>query len=160
MPPFCKAVLPGALGHLLVASMMSLPAAVMIARIMVPGDAATEEVPAQLGYRSTMDAMAQGTEDGLKIYLQIMALLIVMMALMSLADQILGALPGVAGAPLTLERILGWLFAPLVWLYGVPWHEAGVAGSLLGTKTILNELVAYLQYASPAARARSILAPA
>ena len=142
-------MLPGALGHVLVASMMALPAAVMIARIMVPGDAATEEVPARLEYRSSMDAVAKGTEDGLKIYLQIMALLIVMVALISLADQILSrAAAPWPGAPLTLERMLGWLFAPLAWLYGVPWREAGVAGSLLGTKTILNELVAYLQYAA------------
>src|ERR1700677_1039681 len=75
-----KDVLPDALGNVLVASMMALPAAVMIARVMVPGDATTEEVPAQLGYRSSMDAVAKGTEDGLKIYLQIMALLIVMIA--------------------------------------------------------------------------------
>jgi len=57
-------------------------------------------------------------------------------------------LPAIAGAPITLERVLGWLFAPMAWLYGVPWREAGVAGSLLGTKTILNELVAYLHYAA------------
>jgi len=143
-----KAVLPGALGHVLVASMMALPAAVMIARIMVPGDAATEEVSARLEYRSSMDAVAKGTEDGLKIYLQVMALLIVMVALISLADQILAVLPHWGGAPITLERTLGWLFAPMAWLYGVPWREAGVAGSLLGTKTILNELVAYLHYAA------------
>jgi CNT family concentrative nucleoside transporter len=143
-----KTVLPDALGHVLVASMMALPAAVMIARIMVPGDAATEEVPAKLEYRSSMDAVARGTEDGLKIYLQIMALLIVMIALISLADQILAVLPHWGGAPITLERVLGWLFAPMAWLYGVPWREAGVAGSLLGTKTILNELVAYLNYAA------------
>jgi CNT family concentrative nucleoside transporter len=140
-------VLPDALGHVLVASMMALPAAVMIARVMVPGDAATEEAQAELGYRSSMDAVAKGTEDGLKIYLQIMALLIVMIALISLADHVLGALPLWRGAPVTLERILGVMFAPLAWLYGVPWREAGTAGSLLGTKTIINELVAYLQYA-------------
>ena len=138
---------PGALGHVLVASMMALPAAVMIARLMVPGDAATENIPADLGFRSSMDAVARGTEDGLKIYLQIMALLIVMLALVSLADQILALIPG-TGAPLTLERILGWLFSPLVWLYGVPWREAGVAGSLMGTKAVLNELVAYLDFAA------------
>ncbi len=143
-----REVLPDALGHVLVASMMALPGAVMIARIMVPGDAATEEVPAKLEYRSSMDAVAKGTEDGLKIYLQIMALLIVMVALISLADQILAVLPHFMGAPITLERVLGWLFAPMAWLYGVPWREAGVAGSLLGTKTILNELVAYLHYAA------------
>lgn len=143
-----RPVLPDALGHVLVASMMALPAAVMIARIMVPGDAMTEEVPAKLEYRSSMDAVAKGTEDGLKIYLQIMALLIVMVALISLADQILSVLPAIGGEPVTLERALGWLFSPLAWLYGVPWHEAGAAGSLLGTKTILNELVAYLKYAA------------
>ncbi len=143
-----RPVLPDALGHVLVASMMALPAAVMIARIMVPGDAVTEQVPAKLEYRSSMDAVAKGTEDGLKIYLQIMALLIVMVALISLADQILSVLPAIGGEPVTLERALGWLFSPLAWLYGVPWHEAGAAGSLLGTKTILNELVAYLKYAS------------
>ena len=142
-----KDVLPGALGHVLVASMMALPAAVMIARLMVPGDAATEEAPAELGYRSSMDAVARGTEDGLKIYLQIMALLIVMIALIALADHILSALPRLGGAPITLERVLGLLFAPLAWLYGVPWHEASAAGSLLGTKAIINELVAYIQYA-------------
>jgi CNT family concentrative nucleoside transporter len=138
---------PGALGHVLVASMMALPAAVMIARLMVPGDAVTENIPAELGFRSSMDAVARGTEDGLKIYLQIMALLIVMLALVSLADQILALIPQ-HGAPLTLERILGWLFAPLVWLYGVPWREAAVAGSLMGTKAVLNELVAYLDFAA------------
>ena len=86
-------VVPGALGHILVASMMSLPAAVLMARLMVPGDAETENIPADLGYRSSMDAVARGTEDGLKIYLQIMALLIVMLALVSLADQMLALLP-------------------------------------------------------------------
>jgi CNT family concentrative nucleoside transporter len=76
-----------------------------------------------------------------------MALLIVMLALVSLADQILALLPGIGGAPLTLERILGWLFSPLVWLYGVPWREAPAAGALMGTKAVLNELVAYINLA-------------
>src|SRR5262249_456141 len=133
-------IVPGALGHVLVASMMALPAAVLIARLMVPGDAATEEIPADLGLRSSMAAVARGSEDGLKIYLEIMALLIVMLALVSLADQILAMLPDIGGARVTLERILGWLFAPLVWLYGVPWREAPVAGALMGTKAVLNEL--------------------
>ena len=139
---------PGALGHVLVASMMALPAAVLIARLMVPGDAVTENIPGDLGFRSSMDAVARGTEDGLKIYLQILALLIVMLALVSLADQILALIPHGAGAPITLERILGWLFSPLVWLYGVPWSQAGMAGGLMGTKLVLNELVAYLDFAA------------
>ena len=143
-------VLPGALGHLLVASLMSLPAGVLMARLMVPGAADTDLSQQQesVHYRSTMDAMAQGTEDGLKIYLQILAMLIVMTSLMALANALLGHLPGVAGAPLTLERMLGWLFAPFVWLLGVPWSQAGTAGGLMGIKIILTELVAYLRLAA------------
>ena len=143
-----QTVLPGALGHILVASMMSLPAGIMMARIVVPG-AAESDLEGKTGheYRSSMDAVAHGTEDGLKIYLQIIAMLIVTIALVSLANSILHLLPAVNGAPLTLERILGWLFAPLVMLYGVPWNEAVTAGSLMGTKTILNELIAYLDLA-------------
>ena len=144
-----KDVLPGALGHILVASLMSLPAGVLIARIMVPGPADTDlsEKEESVHYRSTMDAMAQGTEDGLKIYLQILAMLIVMTSLMALANAILGHLPAVGGAPLTLERMLGWLFAPFVWLLGVPASQAGAAGGLMGIKIILTELVAYLRLA-------------
>ncbi len=143
-----QTVLPGALGHILVASMMSLPAGIMMARIVIPGDALSD-IQGKTGheYRSSMDAVAHGTEDGLKIYLQIIAMLIVTIALVSLANSILHLLPAVNGAPLTLERILGWVFAPIVFLYGVPAHEAVTAGSLMGTKTILNELIAYLNMA-------------
>jgi CNT family concentrative nucleoside transporter len=144
-----KNVIPGALGHILIASMMSLPAAILISRIMIPGAAGvTTDSESDLKYRSGMDAVARGTEDGLKIYLQIMAMLIVMVALVALADAILRNFPLVWGQPLSLERIFGWLFAPVVWLFGVPWSEAATAGSLMGTKTILNELVAYLNMAA------------
>jgi concentrative nucleoside transporter, CNT family len=145
-----KDVLPGALGHLLVASLMSLPAGVLMARLMVPGPAETDLTQEQEGvhYRSTMDAMAQGTEDGLKIYLYILAMLIVTTSLMALANVVLAQLPALGGAPLTLERMLGWLFAPFVWLLGVPWQQAGTAGSLMGIKVILTELVAYLRLAA------------
>jgi CNT family concentrative nucleoside transporter len=143
-------VLPGALGHLLVASFMSLPAGILMARIMVPGPAETDlnEQQASVHYRSTMDAMARGTEDGLKLYLQIIAMLVVTTSLVALANLILAQLPAVAGAPLTLERMLGWLFAPLVWLLGVPGDQAVRAGELLGVKVILNELIAYLRMAA------------
>jgi len=143
-------VVPGAIGHILVASMMSLPSAIVISRIMVPGDVASgaADHSGEARYRSSMDAVARGTEDGLKIWLQIVAMLVVMLALVALANQILLLLPPVWGAPLTLERMLGWLFAPVVWLYGVPWNEATAAGSLMGVKTILNELVAYLRLAA------------
>ena len=145
-----KTVLPGALGHLLVASMMSLPGGILLARIMVPGPADTDVCEAQgsVHYHSTMDALAQGTEDGLKIYLQIIAMLVVTTSLVALANIVLSQLPGVMGAPLTLERMLGWVFAPLVWLLGVPWSAAGTAGGLMGIKVILNELIAYLHLAA------------
>lgn len=145
-----KPVLPGALGHLLVASMMSLPSGILIARTMVPGPAETElsEQDESVHYRSAMDAMARGTEDGLRLYLQIIAMLIVTTALVALANVILAVLPPVAGAPLTVERILGWLFSPFVWLLGVPWQEAGTAGGLMGIKLVLNELIAYLHMAA------------
>ena len=144
-----KPVLPGALGHLLVASMMSLPAGILVARTMVPGPAETElsEQDESVHYRSTMDAMARGTEDGLRLYLQIIAMLIVTTALVALVNTILAVLPQVAGAPLTVERMLGWIFSPFVWLLGVPWREAGTAGGLMGTKLVLNELIAYLHMA-------------
>ena len=144
-----KDVVPGALGHILIASMMSLPSAILIARVMIPGEGGVATTSASdLKYRSSMDAVARGTEDGLKIYLQILAMLIVMVALVALADTILKSLPQVWGAPLSLERMFGWLFAPVVWLFGVPADQAVTAGSLMGTKTILNELVAYLNLAA------------
>jgi len=144
-----KPVLPGALGHLLVASMMSLPSGILIARTMVPGPAETElsEQDESVHYRSTMDAMARGTEDGLRLYLQIIAMLIVTTALVALVNVILGVLPPMAGTPLTVERILGWAFSPFVWLLGVPWQQAGTAGGLMGIKLVLNELIAYLHMA-------------
>ncbi len=144
-----KPVLPGALGHILVASMMSLPGAIVIAKIMIPGETTTETTEASvLSYKSSMDALARGTEDGLKIYLQIVAMLIVFLALVSLGDSILRLFPVVAGQPLTLERIFGWLFSPVVWLFGIPWREAPLAGSLMGIKVVLNELIAYLNLAA------------
>ena len=142
-------VVPGALGHILVASIISLPAAIMTARLMVPGASPTEAgAHAAVEYRSSMDALARGTEDGLKLYLGIVAMLLVFVALVALADIMLAHGPVVAGAPLTVERVFGWAFAPVVWLYGVPWNEAATAGALLGTKTILNEFIAYLKLAA------------
>jgi CNT family concentrative nucleoside transporter len=115
---------------------------------MIPGDDTT---PANLGtaklYRSTMDAIATGAEDGMKMYLNIIAMLVVMISLVALANIILGNVE-IAGAPLSFERMLGWLFAPVVWLIGVPWADAATAGSLMGTKTILNEFIAYLNLAA------------
>ncbi len=143
-------VVPGALGHILVASILSLPAAILIARIMIPGkeSAAAADAPPGLAYHSTMDAIARGTEEGLKIWLSVVAMLLVIVALVALSDIVLRQFPAVAGQPLTVERLFGWIFAPAVWLLGVPWHEAGTAGALMGDKTVLNEFVAYLDLAA------------
>lgn len=142
-------VVPGALGHILVASILSLPGALIIGRIMIPGQAETEAqaVPA-LNYRSSMDAIARGTEDGLKLWLGIVAMLLVIVALVALVDIMLAPVPPIGGAPLSIERIFGWIFAPIVWLYGIPWREAATAGSLMGQKMVLNEFVAYLKLAA------------
>jgi CNT family concentrative nucleoside transporter len=141
--------IPGALGHILVASVLSLPGAIMIGRIMIPGDVqTTAEAAPGFTYRSSMDAIARGTEDGLKLWLGIVAMLLVIVALVALADIILGHLPALAGAPITVERVFGWFFAPVVWLFGIPWDKAALAGSLMGEKIVLNEFVAYLKLAA------------
>lgn len=143
-------VLPGAVGHLVTASIISAPAAIMVAWIMVPprgaGTSAELADPRSLA-ASSMDAVTQGAERGLKLYLNIVAMLIVLLALVHLANAILGLLPDLGGQALSLERMLGWLMAPVVWLMGVPWSEATTAGSLMGIKTVLNELLAYLSLA-------------
>ncbi|HEY1961047.1 MAG TPA: nucleoside transporter C-terminal domain-containing protein, partial [Rhizomicrobium sp.] len=140
---------PGALGHILVASVLSLFSAIVIARIMLPGETQTAHDEASgFEFRSSMDAIARGTEDGLKLWLSIVAMLLVIVALVALADILLTHLPDIAGAPLTVERIFGWIFSPFVWLLGIPWHEAPTAGSLMGDKTVLNEFIAYLHLAA------------
>ena len=140
-------LIPNAMGQLLTASLMSAPAALVIAGIMVPESTPeqTFEAHIEIDSESAMDAVTRGTLAAIPLMLNIMALLIVMLALVSLANSILGLLPELAGAPVTLERMLGWLFAPVVWLIGIPWQEAQSAGALMGTKTVLNELIAYVQ---------------
>jgi len=143
---------PGALGHILVASLLSLPGGILIARIMMPDGGQTSEQPADatgaLSYRSSMDAIARGTEDGLKLWLSIVAMLLVIVALVALVDILLVNFPPLAGEPVTAERIFGWVFSPVVWLLGLPWREAPDAGALMGQKIVINEFVAYLKLAS------------
>lgn len=142
-------VLPDALGHILTASLISAPAALSIALLMVPHEGAltTGGMEQPTTASSSMDAIVQGTVEGLQLLLNIIAMLIVLIAMVGLVNAILGLCPTVADAPVTLQRILGWLFAPLAWSLGIPWQESAVAGGLLGTKTVLNELVAYLDLA-------------
>jgi CNT family concentrative nucleoside transporter len=142
-----KDVIPGAMGHILTASLISAPAALTISRIMVPETSkhTSGELIPPTPSNSSMDAVTKGTIDGLQLLLNITAMLIVLVALVSLSNQLLGLLPDIAARPITLQRILGYLFSPVMWLIGIPWHEAQTAGSLMGTKTILNEFLAYLE---------------
>ena len=143
-------VIPDAMGHILVASLISAPAAIVIAQMLLPPEqraTAGELVPPQRA-TSSMDAVTKGTLQGVELIINITAMLIVMVALVSLVNMTLGLLPDVAGASLTLQRMLGWLLAPVAWLMGLPWEQAISGGSLLGTKVILNELFAYLDLAA------------
>jgi len=142
-------VIPDPLGHILVASFIHVAAAITIARMMVPETA--EETAGRLmpqrGATSSMDAIVKGTSDGLVLLLNITAMLLVMVALVQLVNVLIGFLPGIGGQPLTLQRLLGFVMSPVVWLFGIPWSQAQTAGSLMGTKTILNEFLAFLDMA-------------
>ena len=143
-------VIPDAMGHILTASLINAPAALLIAGLLVPEtrDAGADPVPIVPETNSAMDAITRGTLDAIPLWLNIIAMLVVMVALVGILNQVMGLLPDVAGAPLTAQRALGWAMAPVVWLIGIPWAEATTAGALMGVKTILNELIAYLQLAA------------
>ncbi|MBI5894924.1 MAG: nucleoside:proton symporter [Desulfobacterales bacterium] len=137
--------IPGVLGHILVASIISVPAAVTLSKIMIPetrpltgGELVFEEA------HNSMDAITRGTVEGVQLLINIVAMLVVLVALVHLVNMILGLLPDLGAEPITLQRLFGYISAPLAWSIGVPWAEAPAAGSLLATKTILNEFVAYL----------------
>lgn len=137
------------LGHIIIASIISVPAAILMGRVMMPEERGVTPTPATAAegfrYASSMDAFMRGVTDGLGLYLNIIASLIAFTALAALINIMLGAAPDIAGAPLTLERILGWAFAPFMWLAGVPWQDAQAAGEFMGIKTAINELVAYIK---------------
>lgn len=141
-------VLPDAIGHMIAASLISLPAAILVARLMVPGEssppASSTSDEGELRYESSIDAIVRGTADGMQLFLAVIGVIIVVFALVNLVDQLLAVLPLVEGQPVTLRRAFGWLLAPLMWTLGVPWDQAPAAGALMGTKAILNEYVAYL----------------
>jgi len=138
--------IPGVMGHILVASIISTPAAIMISLLMVPetGEITLGEYIPPQNASSAMDAITRGTSEGLALYLNIIAMLIVLVALVALSNQILGLLPHLQGEPFTLQRLLGYVMAPVAWMIGIPWSESATAGFLLGEKTVLNELIAYL----------------
>ena len=139
----------GLIGHFLSASLISVPAAIMYSNIMLPSDVKTDfpDKSSNELYASVMDAITQGTKNGLDIFLNVIAMLIVVMALVFLVNSILSLFPPLFGDQITLELLLGYLFAPLAWFMGIPWEESIIAGQLLGVKTALNEFVAYLYLA-------------
>ena len=145
-------VLPNAAGHILAAAIVSAPAGVLLARIIVPEvvDRKVEKIDydSSLKYDSVVDAVSKGTSDGMMVAMNIAAILVVMVAFVALANAILGAFPHIGGQPLTVERILGTVFTPLAWLIGIPWKEASTGGWILGVKMVLTEFVAFLKLAA------------
>jgi CNT family concentrative nucleoside transporter len=144
---FLRDAVPDAAGHLVIASVLGAPIAVMIGQIMVPDEndvrTSSLEIDEPVA-ESTMDAIAKGATMGMTLLLNLIAMLVVFVALVALVNLMLGALPLVGGDPVTLERILGLFMAPVCWLIGIPWSQAITAGTLMGIKTVLNELIAYL----------------
>src|SRR6202171_4063608 len=141
-------LIPDAAAHFVIASVLGAPAAILISLIMVP-ETSDERTGGALGdpdmhAASTMDAIVKGTVAGLELLLNIVAMLIVLVALVYLANAILGLLPNVGGAGISLQRMLGYAMAPVCWLMGLPWPQALTPASLMGIKTVLNELIAYV----------------
>jgi CNT family concentrative nucleoside transporter len=144
-------VIPNAIAHLLIASIVSAPAALIVAFLMVPpeGEASGASLDLKSEATGSMDALTQGTLAGAQLLINIIAMLIVFVALVTLVN--------LAISPYSLQGLLGWALAPLAWLAGIPWAEAPAAGMLLGSKTILNELVAYLELGNAGLSERSRL---
>lgn len=143
------ATIPTSLSHILVASLISAPAALLLAAVMVPplqGET-DEPIVTQSPYNGSMDAIVSGTSEGLRLLANIVGMLIVFVALVHLVDLALGLIPA-GGEPLTLIGLFGKVLTPLAWLTGIPWSEANAAGELLATKLFINELVAYLNLAA------------
>ena len=141
---------PGLIGHFISASILSVPAGIMFANIMIPPEGKTEELEGEGKnklYSSSADAISQGTQSGIEVFINVAGLLIVVLAFVYLINLVLGVFPAVNGQPLSLELILGYLFAPIAWCMGIPWEESITAGTLLGVKTAMNEFVAYIYLA-------------
>lgn len=138
------------IAHILTASVISIPAALTIARIIVPQTSAQStdgNLVQPYEFSNAMDAISKGTVDGMKIVINVAAMLLVVIALVALVNTVLGKVTIIPGVTLSLQNILGWFMAPVTWLMGVPWQEAPAAGQLLGTKTALNEVIAFLEMA-------------
>lgn len=139
--------IPGIAGHLVTASILSAPAAIAIAKVMVPEDGVPEtletlDMSGGSQYSNVIEAAAAGAADGVKLVLNVGAMLIAFVGLIALIDSVLGIVP-IAGEPLSLSRMLGWVFAPLAFAMGISWNEAPMVGQLLGQKIVLTEFIAY-----------------
>jgi len=139
---------PNAVGHLLSASLITLPGVIYISHLLVPNVGAVTATTNQAkeNDESIMEVISSNTSVGLQIFLNVIAMLMVMVALVHLLNQMLGLVPDIWGAPISIERLLGYALAPIAWLIGIPWSEAVQAGQLMGVKTVLTELVAYIQF--------------
>ncbi len=144
---FLEGTMANPLAQLLTASIMAAPAAVALALVMIPESVEKAERMHEpdFEYESTMDAFATGASDGLKIVFNIATMLIAALALLYLVNAMLGALPAINGESLSIQRILGWIFFPLMYMIGVPLEEAAKSGSLMGIKTVLTEFIAFLE---------------
>ena len=143
-------VIPDALGHIMIASVISTPAALAIAALMVPFRPNDDEAHIVLPHppASALDAIVKGTAEGLPILAGIIAVLLVTVALVTLMNNALTLLPLWGGEAVTLQGLFALPFRPLMWLIGVPWGETAVAAQLMGTKTVLNEFVSYIGLAN------------
>ncbi|HOP46166.1 MAG TPA: nucleoside transporter C-terminal domain-containing protein [Desulfobacteraceae bacterium] len=139
-------LIPDIMGHLLTASIISAPASITIAKLIIPetGEPSSEKMKIPEAGKSSMDAITRGTIEGTKLLINIICMLVVLVGLVYLCNILLGFLPDVSGRPITLQRLLGLIMSPVAWLMGIPWNEAGISGALMGTKTVLNELLAYI----------------
>ena len=139
-------IIPNVIGHILTASLLNAVAAVIISKIMIPetGPGTSGELVEPEPVSSSMDAITKGTLRGVQLLINIVAMLLVMVALIHLVNLILGVLPIGGSGPVTLQGILGIVSAPIVWLMGIPWSQSWTAGELMGTKMVINELVAYI----------------
>jgi CNT family concentrative nucleoside transporter len=140
-------VLPNAAGHVLVASIISAPAGILLARIIIPsenGEGVGHDYSSELQYESSTDAITRGIQDGVMMVVSVAAFLIVFVTFVWIVNNLLALAPSAFGAPMTLQRLAGWAFAPVAYMIGVPWSEARTAGSLLGTKLFLTEFIAFI----------------
>ncbi|HIB26575.1 MAG TPA: NupC/NupG family nucleoside CNT transporter [Candidatus Marinimicrobia bacterium] len=134
--------IPGIAGHLMAASIMSAPAALVIAKIIYPETESSDtmddlKIVLEKKDDNAMEALSRGATDGMKLAANVGAMLIAFVAMIALVNAILGVMD------LSLQQILGWIFSPLAWVMGIPWHEAGTMGTLMGEKLVLTELIAY-----------------